>query len=166
MRQLQQLAGFLRRRRGSVSVEFALVSVFILGPLFGGGADFVVIMAAQAQLRTAVQALDYFAWTNPGEANNLTDAGFIISLINQHSGYQISLPATLSAGGPNGALSSSCVTLPVTANVTVTEPLPCQSTQMQRTVVTYQVTTNIFLPVPLPGILPSQLSETSSVQVQ
>ena len=61
MRQFQQLAAYLRRRRGSVSVEFALVSVFILGPLFGGGADFVVIMAAQAQLRTAVQALDYFA---------------------------------------------------------------------------------------------------------
>jgi Flp pilus assembly protein TadG len=168
MRQLQQLAGFLRRRRGSVSVEFALVSVFFLGPLFGGGADFVVIMAAQAQLRTAVQALDYFAWTNPGEANNLKDAKLIIGLINQHSDYQITLPATLSAGGANGALSFSCFTPPATANTTPTSPSPatCPSTQTQLTLVTYQVTTNVFLPAPLPGIFPSQLSVTSTVQIR
>jgi Flp pilus assembly protein TadG len=175
MRQFQQLAGLLRRkaarnRRGSVSVEFALVSVFILGPLFGGGADFVLIMAAQAQLRTAVQALDYFAWTNPDEANNLTDAGFIISLINQQSDYQITLPANLSTGGANGALSFSCFTPPATASTAIGAPSPttCSSTQTQRTLVKYQVTTSVFLPVPLPGLLrsPETLSATSTVQIQ
>ncbi len=159
-----------RSRRGSVSLEFALMSVFILFPLFAGGTDFVLIMAAQAQLRTAIQALDYFAWTNPGEATNLTDAGYIISLINQQSDYQITLPANLSNGGANGALSYSCFTPPATASTAISAPSPtvCPSTQTQQTLVTYQVTARVFLPVPLPGILhsPQQLSATSTVQVQ
>jgi Flp pilus assembly protein TadG len=159
-----------RSRRGSVSLEFALVSVFILLPLFAGGADFVLIMSAQAQLRTAIQALDYFAWTNPDEANNMTDAGYIISLINQQSDYQITLPATLATGGANGALSYSCFTPPATAGTTVSPPSPttCPSTQTQQTLVTYRVTARVFLPVPLPGILssPETLSVTSTVQIQ
>lgn len=173
MRQFQQLAGLLRRkaarnRRGSVSVEFALVSVFILGPLFGGGADFVLIMAAQAQLRTAVQALDYFAWTNP---DNLTDAGFIISLINQQSDYKITLPANLSTGGANGALSFNCLDQPASAStqqLSVLSSTMCPPDKTQRTLVTYQVTTSVFLPVPLPGLLrsPETLSATSTVQIQ
>jgi Flp pilus assembly protein TadG len=168
MRQFLEKAA--RSRRGSVSLEFALVSVFILLPLFAGGADFVLVMAAQAQLRTAIQALDYFAWTNPDEANNMTDAGYIISLINQRSDYQITLPATLSTGGANGALSYSCFTPPATAGTTVSPPSPttCPSTQTQQTLVTYQVTARVFLPVPLPGILssPEKLSVTSTIQVQ
>ena len=172
MRQFQQLAGLLRRkaarhRHGSVSVEFALVSLFFLVPLFGGGADFVLLMTAQAQLRTAVQALNYFAWTNPDEANNLNVAGFVINLINQHSDYQITLPANLSTGGANGALSFSCFTPPATAGTTIAPPSPtttCLSTQTQLTFVTYQVTTNVFLPIPLPKL--SSLSVTSTVQIQ
>jgi Flp pilus assembly protein TadG len=164
MRRFQQLVGLLRRkaarhRRGSVSVEFALVSLFILLPLFGGGADFVLIMTAQAQLRTAVQALDYFAWTNPDEANNPTDAGFVINLINQHSDYQITLS--------NGALSFNCLSSPATSTQTQLSTFSstaCPTGQTQRTFVTYQVTTNVFLPIPLPGL--SSLNATSTVQIQ
>jgi hypothetical protein len=103
--------------------------------------------SAQAQLRTPIQALDDFAWTNPDEADNMTDAGYIISLINQRSDYQITLPATLSTGGADGALSYSCFTPPATAGTTVTSPSPttCPSTQTQQTLVTYQATARIFL---------------------
>jgi Flp pilus assembly protein TadG len=162
--------GAARSRRGSVSLEFALVSVFILLPLFAGGTDFVLIMSAQAQLRTAIQALDYFAWTNSDEANNMTDAGYIVSLINQQSDYQITLPAALSTGSANGSISYRCFTPPATASTAISAPSPtvCPTTQTQQTLVTYQVTTRVFLPVPLPGILssPENLSATSTVQIQ
>ncbi|HEY1857558.1 hypothetical protein [Acidocella sp.] len=174
MRQLQRLAGILRRRaarsgRGNVSIEFALVSVFILLPLFAGGTDFVLIMSAQAQLRTAFQALDYFAWTNPGNATNLTEAGYIISLINRQSDYQVTLPTTLSSGGANGGISYGCFTPPISSSAAITyQATTCSSAQTQQTLVTYQVTTRVFLPIPLPGILssPYRLSVSGKIQVQ
>ena len=98
------------------------MSVFVLLPLFAGGTDFVLIMSAQAQLRTALQALDYFAWTNPGNATNMTEAGYIISLINQESDYTVTLPTTLSSGGANGGISYDCFTLPASASMTIPPP--------------------------------------------
>lgn len=159
---------FKRGRKASVAVEFALVSTFILAPLLLGSSDLLMIISAQAQLNTALQALYYFAWTNPSSASSLIDAGFICDAINSESVYQITLPATLPSGSSNGAPSYVCVT-PGSPPVFVAETGPgsCTSLQIQQTFVTYQVSTTVNLPVQLPGIQsPLTLSATGQIQIQ
>ena len=127
MRQLQLLAGLLRRRaarsgRGNVSIEFALVSVFVLLPLFAGGTDFVLIMSAQAQLRTALQALDYFAWTNPGDADQYDRCGLHYQPHQPGSQTTGHAPHDALEGGANGGLSYGCFTLPASASMAIPPP--------------------------------------------
>lgn len=152
-------------RRASVSVEFAVIASFFLLPLLLGVADFMCAMTAQAQLNTALQSLYYFAYTNPNSANSITDAGFIIALINKASVYKITLPATLASGAANGAISYGCFTPPST---TITyQTSACSSSQTQQTMVTYQVTTTVTLPFPLPGVSnPLSLSASGKTQVE
>ncbi len=161
-----------KNRKASVAVEFALVTSFFLLPLTLGAADFVLIITAQAQLNTALQALYYFAWTNPLSADNQTQLQEIISAINAASVYQITLPATFSSGAANGSLTYSCVTPGTTPTyAAATGPGQCSSTstppQIQQTYVTYKLTTTLNLPIKLPG-LPSPFSLTSkgSIQIQ
>jgi Flp pilus assembly protein TadG len=150
-----------RGRRASVAVEFALVSVFLLLPLLAGGSDFVVLLSAQAQLNTALQALDYFGWTNPSAATNTADIQSIISAIDQGSVYNIPT-ANLSATTSFGCFSSSANPVVITDQTT-----PCTGTQTQQTLVTYKVTASIFLPLPLPGLKsPFRLSATGTIQIQ
>ena len=80
-------------RKANVTLEFALVAVFLLLPLLAGGADFAVIISGQAQLNTALQALDYFGWTNPASASNIADLQNIITAIDSGSVYNIPTPA-------------------------------------------------------------------------
>jgi Flp pilus assembly protein TadG len=160
---------FFRRlrqsRAGNASVEFALVASFVLLPFGLGATDFLSIISAQAQLNTALQSLYYFAYTNPTAANNTTYAGYIISLINQSSIYQISLPATMSSGAANASLSYGCFTPPST---TITyQSTTCPTGQTQQTLVSYQVSTTVALPFPLPGFAnPMPLTATGKVQVE
>jgi hypothetical protein len=94
IRQLHKLG-----RRANVSVEFALISVFVLLPLFSGGANFMEIICAQSQLNTALQSLYYFAWANPSIATNTSDVAEISTLINTQSLNQIKLSsATITYG--------------------------------------------------------------------
>jgi hypothetical protein len=152
-------------RRASASVEFALTASLLLLPLLLGGADLLAVISAQAQLNTALQSLYYFAYTNPSAANNTTDAGYIITLINAASVFQISLPATTTAGTSNAALSYGCFTPPST---TITyQTTACTAGQTQQTLVTYQVTTTITLPFAFPGLAnPLTLNAAGTVQVQ
>jgi len=154
-----------RTRRASASVDFALTATLLLTPLFLGSADFLTIISAQAQLNTALQSLYYFAYTNPNSANNTTDAGYIITLINSASLYKITLPATMSSGAANASLSYGCFSPPST---TITyQTTACSSGQTQQTLVTYQVTTTVGLPFPLPALAnPLPLSATGTVQVE
>lgn len=57
-------------RRGSVSVELALVLSFFFLPLVLGTVDFAYIMSARVQLNSALQAVELFAWANPDKAAN------------------------------------------------------------------------------------------------
>jgi hypothetical protein len=50
-------------RKGSSSVEFALISTLFLLPLFGGTIDFIQYIAAKDQLNTALQSLYYYSLT-------------------------------------------------------------------------------------------------------
>lgn len=160
---------FLRRsRKASVAVEFALVSVFVLLPLTLGGTDLFMMITAQAQLNTALQALYYYSWASPTAtaADNFTYANDIITTINSASVYHIALPAKLPSGAANGSISYGCFDPPSSASTTITyQTSPCSSTQTQQTMVNYQVTTSIVLPVVLPGI-PSHLTLSSSGKVQ
>jgi Flp pilus assembly protein TadG len=153
----------LMSRRANVSVEFALIVSFFLLPLMLGLADFLAVICAQAQLNTALQALYYFAYTNPSEAGSTTDAGFIISLINQASVYKITLPSTMSSGASNASLSYGCFTPPSTAITYQTGT--CSASQTQQTLVAYQVKTTVTLPFPLP-ILSNPMSLTASGKTQ
>jgi hypothetical protein len=151
--------------RASASVEFALVAGFLLLPLLLGSCDFLAILTAEAQLNTALQSLYYFAYTNPTEASNLTDAGYVIGLIDKASIFQISLPATMSSGGANAATSYGCFTPPAT---TITyQTSACAATQTQQTLVKYQVSTSVGLPFPLPYLSnPVTLKAAGTVQVE
>jgi hypothetical protein len=152
-------------RRASASVDFALTATLLLTPLLLGSADFLAIISAQAQLNTALQSLYYFAYTNPSAANNTTDAGYIVTLINAASLYKITLPATMSSGAANASISYGCFTPPST---TITyQATACSSGQTQQTLVTYQVTTSVSLPFPIPALSnPLPLSASGTVQVQ
>ena len=149
-------------RKANVTLEFALVAVFLLLPLLAGGADFAVIISGQAQLNTALQALDYFGWTNPASASNIADLQNIITAIDSGSVYNIPTPAL------TASISYGCFTLPATASTTIAyQTTTCSSQQTQQTLVTYKVTTSINLPIPFPGLKsPWPLSATGTVQVQ
>lgn len=165
-----------RRARATVAVEMALISVFFLLPLIGGAVDFVIIMPAQAQLNTALQALYYYALTNPANATSASNTGKIIAKINTASFNQISMPATLSLNGTSAAnpvatyvcyitLTSSNVTSATPSFSTPSTTNSCTSTQTAMTFVNYKVTTTVSLPMPLPGIGRSwTLSASGSIQ--
>jgi len=156
-----------REERANVAIEFAICSVFLLLPLLAGSADFIAILSAQAQLNTALQAIDYFAYTNPASATNTTQAGYIVSLINNASDFRVVLPATMSSGLANGTTSYGCFTPPASATTVITyQTATCANGQTQMTYVTYQVTEKVALPFPIPLNNPYSLSATAKVQTQ
>ncbi len=161
---------FTNNSPASVAVEFALVSVFFLLPLMAGAVDFVIIMPAQAQLNTALQALYYFALTSPTNATNSVYTSDIISKINTASINQIAMPSTMAVNGTNitnGSLTYICYTTNASSpSFSSPSTSTCSdSTQTTMTFVNYKVTTTVALPIPLPGIGNSwTLSASGAVQ--
>jgi Flp pilus assembly protein TadG len=159
------MMALLRARRASASVEFALVASLLLLPLLLGGADFLAILTAQAQLNTALQSLYYFAYTDPNSANNTTDVNQVVALINGASVFKITMPTTTSSGVANASLSYGCFTPPSTSITYQTSQ--CSATQTQQTLVTYQVSTSVTLPFPLLNLSnPLTLNASGTVQVE
>jgi Flp pilus assembly protein TadG len=162
-------------RRASVAVEFALLATFLLLPLLAGASDFVVIIAAKAQLNTALDALYLYAETNPTRATTATtgynDANAIISSINTNTTvYNLSFPANYSTGNANGSATYICYT---TAAAAPTFSAPsttntCTGTQTAEVYANYLVTVTVNMPFPLPIHLtnPLTLSSSGSVQTQ
>jgi Flp pilus assembly protein TadG len=149
---------FARERRATAAVELALVSTFFLLPLLLGGADFVGIILGQAQVNTALQALYYFALTNPSSANNSTYTQNLIGAINGASVFQLTLPTTLPSGKSNSSFTYVCYPTSNASNgatPTFTSPssTSCLATgKTQITFVNYKVNTAVILPIPLPSI--------------
>jgi Flp pilus assembly protein TadG len=144
--------------RANISVEFALISVFILLPLFSGGANYMEVICAQSQLTTALQSLYYFAWANPSIATNTADLDDIITMLNAQSFNQIQLSsATLTYG---------CI--PASSSNPTYSTTPCSNGQTQETLVNYQVTSNVSLPLALTLGLkkPYTLTMSGNVQIQ
>jgi Flp pilus assembly protein TadG len=160
-----KFAGFWLARRASVSVEFALVAVFFLFPLFAGAMDFVEIFAAQSQANAALQSLYFFALSNPGQANSNTQANAVVGLINAHSLNKVVFPATTSSGAVNGALSYGCIS----ATGVITASTGTCATGTLQTSVTYQVTSSVSLVLPLSifGFSnPFRVSSSGTIQIQ
>jgi hypothetical protein len=127
-------------RRASVSVEFALVAVFFLFPLFAGAMDFVQIFAAQSQANAALQSLYFFALSTP-------------------------VPATASSGLTNGTLSYGCISA---AGVVTASSGTCATGTLQTSVM-YQVTSSVSLVLPLSVFgfsNPFQVSASGTIQIQ
>lgn len=151
-------------RRASASVEFALISLFFLIPLFAGGADFVEILSTQAQLNTALQSLYFFGYTNPTAASDGTSINTVISAINANSVHQIA------TGTGNGTVTYNCVTTTSTNTNGNTNGLsPCTSAQTRQTFVSYSLTSSVNLTMSLATIglhNPLSLAAAGKVQVQ
>jgi hypothetical protein len=146
-------------RRASVAVEFALMSVFVLMPLFAGGSDLVILLAAQSQLNTSLQSLYYFAWTNPSTATSTSYVNYTLNLISNAAIYKVT-----SAAAP--VTSYGCITA---GSTTVTyQSGTCASGQIQQTLVTYKVQTTVNLPAPIPFAFsnPMTLTATGKIQTQ
>lgn len=166
--------------KASASVELALMSVFFLLPLFGGGVDLIEIIAARAQVNTALRALYSFDWTNPSlaataapQASNIADLASIVATINAGSLRPVSFPASTSAVTQNGTSVNGssyfvCIPSGSTTGNTLTQAAPCGTGYIQQTWVTYQVNSSVYLPVPMPFVLsnPLTISASGAVQVQ
>jgi Flp pilus assembly protein TadG len=145
-------------RRANVSVEFALIAIFILLPLFSGGTNFMEIIYAQSQLNTTLQSLYYFAWANPSIATNTADLNSIITQINAKSFEQIRLSsATITYG---------CITS--SSSIPTYSTIACSSGQTQQTLANYRVTSSVVLPLPLSCGLsnPYALAVSGKVQIR
>lgn len=167
---MSNLAWKFRRlgHKGSVAVEFALVSSLFLLPLFIGASAFVIIIGAKAQLNTTLQSLYYFAWTNPSSANDQTQLSELVGAINSGSIFSINFPATMANGTTNGSFSYVCVTPGATPSFTAaTGPGLCSKTQVQQTFVTYEVNTTVSLPVKIPSLSnPLTLTVKGQIETQ
>jgi Flp pilus assembly protein TadG len=149
---------FLRQQRGSVAVEFALISSLFLLPLMLGSADIVEIISAQAQVNTSLQSLYLFAYTNPANAGDATSLNAIKTALNTGSIHQIGF------GANNGTLTYDCIS---TAGVQTasTAAATCPNGQSKQEFAAYTVTSSVSLTFPL-FTNPFPLSATGTVEVQ
>ena len=157
-----------RTARANVAVEFALITALFTLPLLLGAADFVSIIAAKAQLNTALQALYYYAVTSPGTAATASgNEASIIATINANSDFQITAPST-AASPMTEFLTYSCYST-AASPLSFTPPSTtdsCTSSQVTMTFANYTLTTKLTLPVPLPGLSnPLTLSASGSIQI-
>lgn len=169
---------FFKDRRGSASVELALVTLFFFLPLVSGTADFMFIMAGRSQMAAAMRAVHIFAWTNPNESTNANDINHLLALRSGHDVDPVTLgePPTLSftclqSDGTetsatvtfNSGYSQSDLSTPAAVSGLNSKPVPsntetigsgigtvsCSSGYVQAKV-TYVLNNNINLPVPMP----------------
>lgn len=156
-----------RDQRAAAAVELALIAALFLMPLLAGSADFIIILAARAQLNTALQALYSFATTSPAKATDHTTAystaNQIISAINAANGASaitVTMPANstiplklgslvVPAGTAMPATYYGCYSTG-TASITY-QTSACDSTLIQQTYVLYQLSGTAALPLYLPG---------------
>lgn len=154
-------------RKASVSVEMGLISVVILLPMLAGIGDFLDVIAAKSQLNAALQAFDAYAWNNPSNAANTTQLGNILGVINQHSLPLVTFPDGKTDGTTSytPVLTYYCTTPPSAVETAQTKP--CSAAQIQAALmVSYNVQSQVALPVPMPVALTSPFLLTASGQVE
>ncbi len=127
-------------RRGSVSVELALVVSLFLFPLTAGCLDSLFLLIVRYQANQVIQSIYLFAWANPTQSNNSISIGNVINLDNKSALEPFSLAEAPAA--TTTCLQSDGSSTPAT-NGTCSSGTP-------QTNVTYNVTAIIKMPVPLP----------------
>jgi hypothetical protein len=154
---IRKLAG----RRGSVSVELALVSAFFLLPLTLGSIDMLYVLTQRFQMHRALQSLYFYAWSNPSNAGNQTDVQSALTTAAQSTiaGVTLASAPTTTYDCASNQQSASPSAL------TTTQPT-CSTTNPLQTFVTYSITATVKLPVPIPGFATSYpLNLTGTIQV-
>ncbi len=156
--------------RGSVTVEFALIATFFLLPLFGGSADMVEYISARAQLNTALQALYYYALTNPTAGTNSANTAAVMSLMSSKLH-----PLTLvSSSASYNCIANSATTVTYVSQSS-TAITACSATsnytaaqQTLQITVTYTVRTSVPFVMPMPYLTtnPLVITQSGTVQVQ
>jgi hypothetical protein len=141
--QLKILKSLREKDRASISVEMALVSVFLFFPLLAGLTDFLFIVAAKYQLNGAQEALYAYAWNNPTNAANSQQLQNVLAVINQNSLPQVSL----SSAAYNVAT-------------------PQWGTAGQMVTVTYTLVSKVALPISFGMPNPFTVNSSGSVQLQ
>lgn len=163
---------FQRRDKGNVAVEFALITALFTLPLLLGAVDFVTIIAAKAQLNTALQALYYFAVNNPtdaidGSTSYVAGTGGIIPTINSNSDFQLSVTTQqLEYSCYTTGTTASEATAPSVSALSTTDCSAAGNTTM--TFANYVLTASVPLPISfyMLGLNnPMQLSASGSVQI-
>ena len=169
----------LRARRASVSVEFALVSLFFLFPLIAGGIDMTLVLSARSKLNSALHSLYIFAWSDPQSAAdnaqleqfiqridpalpastiNLTNTPGIQNICFDSTGAIDSSALFTSNPGPGGS-GASGNTCTLNGNV-VTGDIPVS-------IVTYNLQSVIQLPIPVPFLAnPLTLTASGTIQIE
>jgi len=150
--------------RASVSLEFALVSVFFLLPLLLICWDGMVLCAERYQVNADLHDLYYYAWGNPNQATYFDQVDNVLQATNQYSiaevvqlwGYspQLSYDCLQSNGSTSGANQNNDGTY------------SCSNGTLE-TMVTYKLTAQVNLPVPILGFGSTvNLSADGSVRIQ
>jgi Flp pilus assembly protein TadG len=140
--------------RASASVEFSLLALFFLAPLLVSAVDFVIYIAGQAQLNTALQALYYNAITDPADAATASKAQLVLNAINSGSIY----PVTLAKVTAKTACMASGSLTYIASNTS------CPPNAVQTTAVYYSLSTHVSLPFPVPLKLTNPVLITASGQ--
>lgn len=155
-------------RRGSVSVELALVSSFFLIPLTLGAWDGLFALGARYQVNAALHTLYFYAWSNPTTATSSANLNTLLGAINQTSIASIALsdsaPPLITYNCAQSDGSSEAATAITNSNGIVTES--CSSGTLAMTV-SYTLVGTVGLPFSVPWFAnPTILTLAGSVRVQ
>lgn len=139
-------------RRGTVSVEFALVSVFFLLPLLLVCWDGMFVLIERYQINVDLHDLYYFAWSNPHQATVTASVTDFLTALNRDAAAPVTLPSGFQPSLSYDCLRSDGSTSPATQSAANNgTQLEACSTGTLETMATYQLTAIVDLPVPIPG---------------
>lgn len=156
-----------RDRRGSVSLELALIATLFLIPLTIATWDGVFLLTARIHLNASFGTLARFAWTDPADAVNLNDLNQLLTALDTGSTTTIAFPFGVtpllsyacqqSDGSMTPASEQTSASTGATTEICTTGTLA--------TNVTYNLTTTVDLPFPLP-FLPSPMTLSVDNQIR
>lgn len=126
--------------RGSISLEFALVTTFILIPLILVGFDALFLLIGYEQLGQVTHSVVMYAWSFPSDANNQQDINEVIAANIQNAIGSIHLVT---------APSESFDCLQSDGSSTAAASDGTCTTGQPETLVSYQIVLTLQLPITL-----------------
>lgn len=142
--------------RGSMSLEFALVTTLFLVPLILVGFDTLFLMMGYEQIGQVTHSVIMYAWSFPSDADNQQDINYVISANIQKSIGTVTLANT--PFETFDCLQSDGSTTPAASDGTCT-------TGQSETRVSYQIVMTLRLPLNF-GITTNPYQMTSNITVR